>query len=204
MKKYNKFLSLIILITGICPALKAQQKVQLRLGYSINQPMGSFKDVISKPSFRGFDGTVTYALSDQLAIGLGVGYNDFYEKNPRAVYQTSEGAISAVVTNSIQVIPVVAKANYSFLKEGVIKPYVAVGAGFNMVNYDQFLGEYGSSKVNIRPALTGDAGVNIPLGNTKRSGLNIGANFNYLPYNYNEIKNLNNWGIHAGVFFPLR
>ncbi len=183
----------------------AQQKLQLKIGYSVNTPIGSsFKNFISNTSFRGANGELVYSVNDQLSLGLGVSYNDFYQKYPRQLIDTKYGEISAVVSNSIQVTPVVAKVNYSFVKGGSMQPYAGLGAGFNVINYNQYRGEFPESKTTLKPALQADAGINIPLNKVRGIGLNIGANFNYMPFNYNEIKTLNNWGIHAGFFFPLR
>ena len=183
---------------------QAQEKLQLKIGYNISTPVGTFKDEINKTSFRGFSGELAYPLNNRLQIGLGVLYNDYYQKYPRAVYNTGEGAVSAVITNSIQTLPILAKVNYSLVKEGFVKPYIGLGAGGNLITYKQYLGEFPTSKTAIKPAVNGDAGVNIALGKTKTAGVNLGANFNYLPFNYNGIDNLNNWGAHAGIFFKLR
>ena len=200
------YLRIAILIVAAAPGLvlNAQQRLNMEIGYSINQPLGNFKDVVSKTSFRGFTGGITYDLTERLGIGLGVSYSDFYEKYPRQVYQMGEGAISAVISNSIQVIPVVAKAKYHFGNAGTIRPYVAAGAGVNLLNYDQFYGEFNTSRTAIKPAVTGEAGIKIPLGYSKQSGINIGAHYNYLPFNYDGIKHLNTVGAHVSVFFPLK
>jgi hypothetical protein len=202
----KNYLRIAILVVAAASGLKlnAQQRLNMELGYSINQPLGNFKEVVSKTSFRGFTGGITYDVTERFGIGLGVSYSDFYEKYPRQVYQTPEGAISAVLSNSIQVIPVVAKAKYHFGNAGTIRPYVGAGAGVNLLNYDQFYGEFNSSRTAIRPAVTGEAGVKIPLGYSKQSGLNIGAHYNYLPFNFDGIKNSNTVGAHVSVFFPLR
>jgi opacity protein-like surface antigen len=202
----KKNLSIIMMLLAMAFAFdtQAQQRLNMELGYSINHPTGSLKDEVSKTSFRGFTGGISYDVTEKLGIGLGVTYSDFYEKYPRQVYQTPEGAVSAVVSNSIQVMPIVAKAKYHFGNAGTVRPYVAAGAGMNLVNYDRFYGEFASSQTAIKPALTGEAGIKIPLGYSKQSGLNIGAHYNYLPFNYNGIKNLNSVGAHISVFFPLR
>jgi outer membrane protein W len=200
--KYAGFLALIMLavVTG-----QAQQKLQMKLGYNVNTPVGSsFRNAISNTSFRGANGEITYPINSQLNVGLGVSYSDFYQKYPRQLYSSKDGDISAVLTNSIQITPVLAKVNYNLTKEGSVRPYVGLGAGFNVVNYNQYLGEFPDSKTSVHAAVSGDAGVNIPLSRTKSAGINLGANFNYLPFNYNDVKNLNNWGVHAGVFFALK
>lgn len=183
---------------------QAQQKLKVRIGYNISTPVGGFKDdVVSKTSFSGFDAALAYPVNERLDIGLGVLYNDFYQKYPRQMYGTENGSVSAVLSNSLQTLPILAKVNYNILKEGWIKPYVGLGAGGNIITYKQYLGEFPYSKTAFKPAVHGDAGINIALGKTKTAGLNLGANFNYLPFNYNGIDNVNNWGAHAGVFFNL-
>ncbi|HZG26040.1 MAG TPA: outer membrane beta-barrel protein [Chitinophagaceae bacterium] len=205
MKAIYKYAGLSVIILMAFVSGQAQQKLQVQLGYNFNKPVSSsFKEVVSKTSFRGFNGEITYAINNQLNVGLGVSYNDFYQKYPRQMYNTTDGDLSAVVSNSIQTTPILAKVNYSFLKQGLVRPYVGLGAGFNFINYNQYLGEFPDSKTAFKPAVSGDAGVNVFLGKTGSTGLNLGTNFNYLPFGYNDVKNLNNWGVHAGVFFPLR
>ncbi len=204
MKRISRYLALSVLVIMTCATSHAQEKLQMKLGYNFNIPVGQFKDFIGNTSFRGFNGEILYPVNQQFSVGVGVSYSDFFQKYPRQVYNTKDGEISAVVTNSVQVVPVLAQVNYNFAKEGTVQPYVRLGAGVNFINYNQYLGEFPDGRTAIKAAVSGDAGVNIPLGRTKTAGLNLGANFNYLPFNYNDVKNLNNWGIHAGVFFPLR
>jgi outer membrane protein W len=206
MKSYKKIFSLLavfMVFSAFTMHVSAQLKMQL--GYQVSKPVGpTFKDAISNTSFRGFSGEFNYSITEQIGVGLGISYSDFYQKYPRQTYDIGEGAVSAVLTNSIQVMPVQLKGNYNFLKEGPVIPYAGIGAGINLISYDQYLGEFPASKASIKPAFTGEAGVKIPIGMSKNAGLNIGAHYNYLPYNYNGIKNLNNWGGHVAVYFPLR
>jgi hypothetical protein len=184
--------------------VKAQQQLQFKIGYNVGMPIGAFKDFMGKNSFRGFRGELNYPVSDRLKVGLGVQYNDYYEKIPRRLYETKDGVISAVVSNSVQTTPIQLKASYD-LTDGNIRPYVGLGAGGNLIGFAQYLGEFGEREFKFKPSVSGEAGVTIPFNKeTRASGLNIGAHFNYLPYNRNNVDNLNNWGVHAAVFFPLR
>ena len=205
MKKSIIYIVMLIAGLGTVGALNAQSGLQMRLGYNPAMPVGSFKDFMGKNSFRGYQGEISYPLSANLRIGLGVSFNDFYEKHPRQLYNTKDGVVSAVVSNSIQSTPILIKANYEFTKAQAIRPYVGLGAGFNLINYNQYFGEFNDGKSAFKPAFAADAGVNIPFNKLTRSaGINLGANFNYQPFKYNELKNLNSWGVHAGVYFPLR
>jgi opacity protein-like surface antigen len=200
---------IIILITLIAAigvsGAKAQDRLLFKIGYNTGMPVGSFKDYISKNSFRGYRGELLYPINEQLKVGLGVTFNDFYEKIPRQNYQTSEGVLSAVVSNSIQTTPIMIKGEYELTKSGWIRPYVGLGAGFDLITYARYFGEFGDKKSAFKPAVGGEAGINIPFNKeTRVSGINLGGHFNYLPFKYNELSNLNNWGVHVAAYFPLR
>ena len=185
--------------------LQAQDRLKLKLGYHPSMPVGSFKDYMDKNSFRGYMGEIVYPVNERLQVGLGLSYNDYYEKLPRQLYQTSEGMLSAVVSNSIQTTPIMIKGAYELTNQGWIRPYVGLGAGFNLVSYARYFGEFSDKKTAFKPAVGADAGINIPFNReTRISGINVGGHFNYLPFKHNELTDLNNWGVHAAVYFPLR
>ena len=125
-----------------------ERELQLDLNYSIGIPSGSFKtDAVDKASFRGWTANLLYNVTDKISVGLGTGFQDFYQKYPRAVYKLSEGGeVSAVLTNSIQTIPILAEFQYRFLPHQAVQPYVGVGVGGNMIVFDQYLGEFDNSK----------------------------------------------------------
>ena len=183
----------------------AQDQLMFKVGYNTGMPVGTFKDYMGKNSFRGFLGEISYPVNERLKIGLGVSFNDYYEKLPRQLFEFPEGTLSAVVTNSIQTTPIMIKASYDLINKGWIRPYAGIGAGFNLVSYVRYYGEFGEKKTAFKPAAGAEAGVNIPFNKqTRRAGINLGAHFNYLPFKYNELSYLNNWGVHVAAYFPLR
>ena len=200
----KKIIVAIAFLLGVV-SLQAQDRLLFKVGYNPGFPVGSFKDFIGTNSFRGYTGELAYPVSERLKVGLGVSYNDFYEKQARQLYHLPEGTVSAVVSNSIQTTPILIKAAYDLTKTGWIRPYAGIGAGFNLVSYAQYFGEFGERKSKFKPAAAAEAGINIPFNReTRTSGVNIGAHFNYLPFKSGDLNNLNNWGLHAAVYFPLR
>ena len=186
----------------------AQQQGQLKfdLNYSYAIPLGSFKsDLISNASPRGANGAIMYGISNKWSAGLHVGYQDFYQKYPRDIYQTgSHEVTSAVLTNSIQTIPILAKATFSPLgSKAPVQPYLSVGAGLGLINYDQYLGEFGSTDNSASFAAQGGLGVKVPFGKYSAAGFKVGANYNYMQYKKFGYSNLNNVSLQAGVYFPL-
>ncbi len=76
-----------------------------------------------------------------MAVGFGTGFQDFYQKYPRQVYKAADGSdISAVVSNSVQTVPLLAKFRYYFSPGKREQPFAGAGVGGDMVLYRQFLG----------------------------------------------------------------
>lgn len=209
MKKIS-ILSMLLtgaLVTALIPMQgQAQQgTVKLNVNYSINSPVGEFKDFINKTSYRGWTATALYGVTDKLAVGLGTGYHDFYQKYPRGVYPLKDGGdVSAVVSNSLQTIPILLTGQYNFLPNATVQPYVGVGVGGNMVFYRQFLGEFSDTKTKFGFAARPEAGVYVPFRKGGPAGITVNAAYNYMPFNYEGVDRLDNWGAGIGVKFPLQ
>jgi hypothetical protein len=182
------------------------QPFTLALNYNVAVPVSeTFKDYVSKTSFRGFQGAILYRLDEQFRLGLQVTFNDFYEKYGRQVYKTSDGAdISAVLSNTLQSLPVLVKGEYSFGKPAGIRPYIGLGAGINFVNFDQYYGEFQYSKYSTKAAFSGDLGVLIPFSSGSNYGARVSTSYNLTPFNEEGIKNITTWNVQAGIVVPLR
>ncbi len=116
--------------------------------------------------------------------------------------------VSAVVSNSMDVLPVLLRGTFYPLgtnASAVIQPYVSAGAGVNLVNYGQFLGEFGGYQSSGAFAADAGTGILITFGQkVNQKGIKLGATYNYSSYNHNEISKLNSVGINAGVVFGLK
>lgn len=185
---------------------KAQERrLQLDLNYAVGIPGNSFKnDAVNKTSPRGWTANLLYNFTPHISVGVGTGFQDFYQKYPRDVYKLSEGGeISAVLTNSIQTVPVLAQFQYRLLPGKMVQPYVGVGVGGNIVMFDQYLGEFQNSKSSFKFAARPEAGVFVPFRKDGPAGIHLFGAYNYMPYNMDGVDNLNNWGVGLGVKFPL-
>lgn len=207
MRSYKLYTLLIAAMLIAGSSFAQQGEFRLTASYAAAIPLGSFKDnVVSKTSFRGVDVNLLYGITPQLSVGLTTGYQDFYEKFPRQVYKLEDGSdISAVISNSVQQIPFLATARYDFTTTGLIRPYALAGVGGQLVLNRQFLGEYTNDNTNrfvfaARP----EAGIYIPFGKDAHTGINLGAYYNYVPYNKGGIDNMNSVGIKLGIGFPMR
>ena len=209
MKKIQSAILMLVACFAASGAMAQEEGLlRLKVDYTAGIPLGSFKNnAVSQASWRGFSGELLYHIDNRWAVGLSTGFQDFYQKYPRQLYKASDGSdVSAVVTNSIQTSPILAKGQFSFLPGmHVIKPYVALGVGGNIITYRQFVGEYDDDKNSFRFAAQPELGVNILFGGyTGGVGLNIAAAYNYMPFSYNGLSNLNNLGVKAGINIPLK
>lgn len=186
-------------------AAKAQDKLKLELGYNVSVPTGAFKtNEVSNTSFRGGYGEISYAISPKFSLGLNAGFQSYYQKYDRQLYKSGEQTISAVKTNSIDVMPLLLRGTFYPMGTAKVQPYISAGAGVNFVNYQQYLGEFGGSESAVPLAVQAGAGVLIPVG-AKHTSFKLGATYNYAGYTSNDVDTkLGNIGVNAGVMFPLK
>lgn len=206
MKTSYKIFAVLVAGLFVAGAARAQEgRLHLNINYTISTPVGDFKDFINKTTYRSWAASLLYGINDKVSVGLGTGFQDFYQKYPRDTYKLEGGGdISAVVSNSVQAIPVLAQVQYNFSPQAIVQPYVGVGVGGNLILYRQFLGEFGSSKTKFGFAARPEAGVFIPFRKGGPAGITLRADYNYMPVNYNDLQGMDNWGAGIGVKFPLQ
>lgn len=206
MKTGKLFMMIVLLATAGLPLYAQQGLLKLNLQYSAAIPSGSFHQFISHASFRGFDASLLYGINDKLSLGFNTGFQDFYQKYPRQVYKTTDGSdISAVVSNSVQTVPLMAKATYKLVTGKKLQPYAGLAAGGNMALYRQYLGEFSTGDKNkFSFQAQPEIGVYIPFSKESESGVTISGVYNFIAFHYNGLDNLNHFGIRVGVSFPTR
>ncbi|GAA0556748.1 outer membrane beta-barrel protein [Chitinophaga japonensis] len=196
MKRIINIKIWILAIAGCLGVQAASAQVRppfsFNVNYSIAAPMGSLSDYSGKASFRGWQAGLQYMLNDQLGIGLKTGFQDFYERLPRAVYPTKSGDISAVQTRTFQVIPALATVQYQFTKpDAPVIPYGSLGIGAANMNYEKYWGMFVDKDNSWAFMLSPEIGVNIPFGKASPLLLNISAQYSYSPYELAEITSFN-------------
>lgn len=206
MRFSKRFIALSALFISLAAAAQQKGKTELSIQYNVGVPTGSFKNAVSKTSFNGLQASVLYGLSDKLSIGLGTGFQDFYQKYNRQLYKLSDGSdLSAVRSFSIQTTPILAEAKYSFSPGATVQPYAALGVGGNLINYNDYAGEFSlEQRTKFGFAARPELGVSIPFHKGGETGITLGASYNIMPFTSSTVNNLNSIGIHAGINLPLR
>jgi opacity protein-like surface antigen len=185
----------------------AQDKSTLGVTYQYALPMGGFKqDFIQNGSPRGIGVDLLYTINPKWRVGGALSYQDFYQKNSRALYTMEDGStLSAVMTNSLQPTTLMGKAMYLPTPERRLQPYLSAGVGVNMVQVNQTLGVFDNiNDVNFGFAAQGGAGIKYGLGEKQRTHLTAGVLYNYMPFNRHDISNLNNLTFGIGARFTLK
>ena len=209
----NRIIVLMIVLAASFASMSASaqsNKLRMELSYNVSSPLGSFnKDYISKTSFRGGLGEISYAFNPKFSLGVQSGYQSYFERYPRATYKLEGNqVVSAVVSNSMDIVPLVLKGTFSPLGNSTtakVLPYVSAGAGLNMISYGQYLGEFGGAESSTSFAAQAGLGVQIPVGRrANNTAIKIGSTYNYVGYKKNGLQNLNNIGYNAGVVFNLK
>jgi opacity protein-like surface antigen len=205
----NKAIVIGLFTLLVLQAKAQQERNTVTIKYQYALPMGDFKNnLIGNGSPRGGTISILHALNPKWRVGGTLGYQDFYQKDPRNTYQMDDGSdISAVVSNSLQTTPLMATGVFQPLgaDSSRLQPYILAGAGINMVQYSQLLGEFNNGDdVWLRFAAQAGAGVSYTLGAAQRAALVVGLAYNYMPLNRNSLKNANNLAVQAGIRFGLR
>jgi opacity protein-like surface antigen len=203
--KTSRFIYFTIFVFVLNAGAQAQHRLMMSVNYSVNVPTGSFADFIENTSFRGWNASVSYRLNQRISLGATTGFQDFYRKTDRQVYKDAEGRdISAVITHSIQTIPFLATVQYGLSPEKRVQPYAALGAGASLVTRSRYLGQFADNDSKVKLAARPEVGLFIPIKKESEGGINIATAFNFIPYNEDELKNLNSFAITVGAKFPLR
>ncbi len=176
---------------------------KLTPSYSIAVPVGNFKNLVEETSVRGWNAEIMYGINEQTSVGLSGGFQDFYQRYPRTVMHSEGSALSAVVTNSIQVIPIMLKTKH-FLSTGNIQPFASLAAGGNIIQYQKYYGQFVDATTKFGFVAQPEIGAFVPLGKMKRIGFNVAGAYNFMPFQFNDANGLNNIGLKAGLTFPLQ
>lgn len=207
MKKNIIVNGLMIVSIFFSQSLTAQKNpLTIELNYNYSMPTSGFKsDLISNNSSRGFRAGIMYPFSNQLSGGLLIGFQDYYQKYPRAIYHSGPSQdISAVISNSIQTSPIVLKANYYPFPDSYIRPYISAGAGGNLISFKQYFGEFGNTHTNLGFLAEAGVGIMVPFKKRSTSGFYVGGTYDYAPYKKNGYKDLNSVNLQAGISFEIR
>jgi hypothetical protein len=122
-----KKLILTIVFAGSLIPLGAQDVIW-KLSYDLSFPFGNTKTFTDQVSWRGLSLDMDRLINDNLALGLGVGWNTFVQKYPDSYYQNDEMLLHGTQVRYINDIPITARFSWYQPMEK-LEPYVTLGVG---------------------------------------------------------------------------
>jgi len=188
--------SICILLLVFLPVFAHGQNFRLNINYAPSLPVGTFKDITDGITWRGWEGNLFYETSSKFSFGIGVASQAYYKSFPQTTFHSPGTDITAVVTNSIELMPIMAKVRYD-LGTKSIHPYVGIGAGMNVIKYDKYYGEFVDYNHTVKFVAQPEVGFVIPFGS--KIGLNLGAGYYIMPFKNDEVKNFNNVSFKGGL-----
>ena len=204
MKLIKISIAAAVMLLVAAGAMAQQGRFKADLSYQVGLPVGNLKNVIEKTSWRGGEVAFMYGVTDALSIGFAVGSQDFSQKYPRTIIHSSGQDVSAVITNSVQLMPVMAKGSWKLSPMGPVQPFVSLAAGANFIQYRKYYGEFVDSRSTVGFVAQPSVGVRIPFNRSGGAGFHVAAGFNYMPFKFNEVDGLHHGVVKAGISIPLQ
>lgn len=184
MKKIILLSAIILSCMGFANAQSYSYGDNMRqiysINYQINVPMGSSKDFISNASFEGVNFNWAYFLTDNVAVGMDLSYNNYHKNIGKEIYRPNENmAINAAQYRYTQVFPLKAQVKYFFNPYSLVKGYAGLGIGALSAGQHIVVQDLDSWDNNWGFLVAPEVGVLIPFGENSPFGANITAGYNF-------------------------
>ena len=149
------------------------------INYQMNVPMGSSKDFVSKASFEGVNINWAYFVTENIAVGLDLSYNNYHESIGQKIYRPNENmAINAAQYRYTQAFPIKAQVKYFFSQDRYIKGYAGLGIGALSAGQHIVVQDLGDWDNNWGFLVAPEVGMLIPFGADSPFGANVTAGYN--------------------------
>lgn len=184
MKKIILLLAIIVSCMEFANAQSYSYNGNMRqiysLNYQMNVPTGASKDFISKGSFEGVNFNWAYFVTDNIAVGMDLSYNNYHQKIGKQIYRPTENmAINAAQYRYTQAFPLKAQVKYFFSQNRFIKGYAGLGLGALSAGQHIVVQDLDSWDNNWGFLVAPEIGVLIPFGFDSPFGANLTAGYNF-------------------------
>lgn len=212
MKKIILFLTAVIGCAGLANAQSYSfgndMKQIFTLNYQVNVPTGSTKDFISNTSFEGVNFNWAYFVTDNIAVGVDLSYNNYHKNIGKQIYRPNENlAINAAQYRYTQTFPIKAQVKYFFSQGSYLKGYAGLGLGALSAGQHILVQDLDSWNNNWGFLVAPEVGVLIPFGADSPFGANITAGYNFSTNKSTmgniEMNNRGSFYCNAGLYFAI-
>ena len=157
-----KKLIVMIAFTGSLISLGAQDVIW-KLTYDVSFPFGTTKTFADQVSWRGLSLDMDRLVNDNLALGVGVGWNTFVQKYPDSYYQNDEMLLHGTQVRYINDIPITARFSW-YQPMDQIEPYFTLGVGTIWQEMRREIGLFAFTGSYWQFVLAPELGTVVPLG----------------------------------------
>jgi hypothetical protein len=134
------------------------------MGWAFNVPLGSVRDFTAVVSPLGFEVQLLAWVNNQIAVGIDGDWSTYVDNRPRTTYDVSNGAVTATAYNYTQTSSVRFLANYFFMDEGPVLPYVGLHAGVSWATFESQMADLTLQDTEFSFSWGGQAGIQVPMG----------------------------------------
>lgn len=175
MKKNKIFLTGIFVVL-ISFSSMAQGGGIWNFNWNMGFPMGTTKDFIGNPSFRGFSLEGRGFVTDRITVG-GIGaWSVFYENFEWILNENNTTKTYGYNRKYLNVMPLMVTAHYYF-SQGQIQPYIGTGIGPYYIESRDFMGIYYVQGKEWHFGIAPEVGIIMPFGSSN-AGVNINFKYN--------------------------
>ena len=189
------FCSLLVFTKGY-----AQQGSYMSIQYAISFSSGDMGDFISSPSFRGVLLEYRNAVTDNVLVGVDLGWNVFYEKKDYDTYTSGTVSLSGIQYRYQNEIPILISAEYLISSVNPLKPYVGLGIGTMYSERSTDMNLYRLEENPWHFALKPEIGLLYEL--SLSTSFKLAAKY-YHGFKSGELENQGYFSISAGLAFHL-
>jgi len=158
MKKY--ILAFAITISAL--AINGQDVIW-KMNYDVGFPFSSTKEFANQVSWRGLSLDMDRFVSDNFAVGLGVSWSTFLEKEADSYYQREHVLIHGTQVRYINNIPLMARLSW-YQTVDDFEPYFSLGIGTTWQETRREIGTFAFTGNYWQFALKPEIGVIVPVG----------------------------------------
>jgi len=160
MRKIFFTISILISVLSL-----SGQEVVWKMTYDVGFPFSSTKEYADQVSWRGVAMDVDRFINDNLAVGLGVSWSVFLEKEPDSYYENDDMLIHGTQVRYINNIPLLARISW-YQATSQFDTYFTAGVGTVWQNVRREIGLWAFGGDYWQFALSPEVGIIYPMGQT--------------------------------------
>jgi hypothetical protein len=192
-----------VLLSNLCIAQKIGAN-EFHVNWEFGMPVGN--DFITKFSALGFNAGYGRFVTDDLAVGIEIGWNNYYELEPKKTYEFPEGAVTTDLYKYIYTLPIVLNVAHYFEAGKMLSPYVRLGLGAQYSEQNIYYNIYETTNDNWGFVAIPEAGTIIHFGANNPMGAHLSVRYKYSTNSAENlgVNNLQTLNFAAGFSWIVR